>query len=100
MLGILDPYELTLITGINDKSRGGELPAMSEEGNTSCSSASRCRCEPNDSEDYEEVLSKKLPDKSCTLKGKREKTGSSMGKHDSSSHHKVCSLVFLVVTLN
>ncbi|XP_071697676.1 uncharacterized protein [Rutidosis leptorrhynchoides] len=98
--GILDPYELTLITGINDYSRGGELPVMSEEGSSSCSSSSRCRFEPNDSEDNVEVVSKEIHGKSCILKGKREKTCSSMAKHDSLAHHKVTHKAFSIDRTN
>jgi len=81
---------LTLITGINDNTCGGGLPTISEEGNSSFSSDTQCTKGPKDKEIYEEALRKELHDKSRTSKVNGQKTGCSVGNHDSSPHRKVC----------
>lgn len=88
-IGILDPRELNMITGINAYTCGRGLPTISEEGNSSFSSSSRYRNEPNDIEASKEALLKELHNKSHTSKGNR------VGNHDSLPHHKVCWESFL-----
>nr|GEW80078.1 hypothetical protein [Tanacetum cinerariifolium] len=83
--GILDPRELTLITGINANTCGGGLASISEEGNSACSSGNRCRDGPNDTEAASEEARR---EKNRTPKGNKYKTGFSSGNHDSSSHRK------------
>ncbi|KAI3723967.1 hypothetical protein L2E82_35731 [Cichorium intybus] len=82
--GILDPRELNLITGINSYTCGRGLPSISEEGssNSSFSSSSKCRNEPNDMKASKEALLKELYDKNRTPKGNK------VGNHDSLPHHK------------
>ncbi|KAI3746224.1 hypothetical protein L6452_08648 [Arctium lappa] len=90
-IGILDPLELTLITGINANTCGGGLHTISEEGNSSFSSDTRCTKGHKDKETSEEVLLNELHDKSRTRtsKVKGEKAVCSVGNHDSSPHRKV-----------
>ncbi|CAI9270865.1 unnamed protein product [Lactuca saligna] len=87
--GILDPRELNMITGINAYTCGRGLPTISEEGNSSFSSGSRYRNEPNDMEASKEALLKELHNKSHTSKGNR------VGNHDSLPHHKITHKVLL-----
>ncbi|KAL7614719.1 hypothetical protein Lser_V15G05491 [Lactuca serriola] len=87
--GILDPRELNMITGINAYTCGRGLPTISEEGNSSFSSSSRYRNEPNDIEASKEALLKELHNKSHTSKGNR------VGNHDSLPHHKITHKVLL-----
>ncbi|KAF5803585.1 hypothetical protein HanXRQr2_Chr06g0273111 [Helianthus annuus] len=88
--GILDPAELTLITGIDANTCGGGLPSISEEGNSSFSSDASCTNESNAMEASEETPLKGLRDKNRTPKGKnREKTDCSLRNHGSLLHHNV-----------
>ncbi|KAJ9542757.1 hypothetical protein OSB04_029263 [Centaurea solstitialis] len=88
-IGILDPLELTLITGINANTCGGGLPTISEEGNSSFSCDTQCTKGPKDEEISEGALRKELHDKSRTSKVNGQKTGCLAGNHDSSPHRKV-----------
>ncbi|KAI3518218.1 hypothetical protein L1887_06721 [Cichorium endivia] len=85
--GILDPRELNLITGINAYTCGRGLPSISEEGssNSSFSSSSKCRNQPNDIKASKEALLRELYDKNHTPKGNK------VGNHDSLPHHKTHS---------
>ncbi|KAK1421074.1 hypothetical protein QVD17_23162 [Tagetes erecta] len=87
--GILDPHELTLITGIDANTCGGGLPTISEEGNSSFSSEVRCTNQPNDVKAYEEAPLKALRENNHTPKRNKEKTGCSMRNSDSLPHNKV-----------
>ncbi|CAH1435834.1 unnamed protein product [Lactuca virosa] len=87
--GILDPRELNMITGINAYTCGRGLPTISEEGNSSFPSGSRCRNEPNHMETSKEALLKELHNKSRTSKGNK------VGNHDSLPHHKITHKVLL-----
>ncbi|KAI3776198.1 hypothetical protein L1987_45970 [Smallanthus sonchifolius] len=87
--GILDPLELTMITGIDANTCGGGLSTISEEGSTSFSPDVRCANESIDMEVSEKAPLKELRGMNSTTKEKREKTGSSMRNHDSLLHRKV-----------
>lgn len=93
-IGILDASELTLITGIDASTCGGELPTISEEENSLFSSDVICTNESNDTEASEEAPLKELCDKNRTTKGNQEKTDCLMRNRGSLLRHKV-SLTFL-----
>lgn len=92
-IGILDPLELNLITGININPANtyvGGLPTITEEGNSSFSSHLRSRNESSEKPPLKDLNDKRL----TTLKEyNSDKPSCSVGNHDSLPHHKVPSLV-------
>ncbi|KAL8211444.1 hypothetical protein R6Q57_005881 [Mikania cordata] len=91
--GILDPFDLTLITGIDANTCRGGLLTIREEGSSSFFSDARCTDESNDMEASKEAPLEELHDKIHTTKGKSEKTDCSMRNHDSSLNRKVTNKV-------
>ncbi|KAK9063056.1 hypothetical protein SSX86_016926 [Deinandra increscens subsp. villosa] len=87
--GILDPLELTLITGIDARACRGGLPTISEEGNSSISSDVRCTDESGEMEASEDAPLKEIRDKNRTTKENIEKTGCSMRNRGFLLHNKV-----------
>ncbi|KAD5960355.1 hypothetical protein E3N88_11827 [Mikania micrantha] len=90
---ILDPFDLTLITGIDANTCRGGLHTIREEGSSSFFSEARCTDESNDMEASKEAPLEELHDKNHTTKRKSEKTDCSMRNHDSLLNRKVTNKV-------
>ncbi|KAA8543990.1 hypothetical protein F0562_021833 [Nyssa sinensis] len=87
--GVLNPVELSMLSGNFGSSSGEVLSVIHEEGRKSLSGVSNCASDSVHLQALEETLFKEIPE--TTLNVDREKGGSSLLKHDSSAHDNVAS---------